>query len=196
MNKQRGVIALIWLYLAGAVLLTGALTGLVVAWKSYTTGLDRIGYDRGVAETTAAYQKRDNVALQAALAAQQRAEVRADQAERDAAAAQSVASSNYLKGVDDGRKKTAALVAAAHAGELRLRDPGARSGSSAACPPATGPASTASAPAGGDGAAGGELSAAAGEFLLSLAGEADDLARQLAAAQAVIVSDRALCNGP
>jgi hypothetical protein len=187
---------LIWLYLASALLLTGALTGLVVAWNSYTTGLDKQGYDRGVAETTKIFQKRDNLQLQAAVAAQRAAEVRAAQAERDAATAQSVASSNYRKGVDDGRKKTAALIAAARAGELRLRDPGDRPGSSPACPPATGPASTAAAPAGGDGAAGDQLSAAASEFLLAFAGEADDLTRQLAAAQAVIVSDRALCNGP
>ena len=196
MNRQRGVIALIWLYLAAAFILVAVLTGLVVAWKSYTTGLDKAGYDRGAAETTKAFQKRDNAQLQAALAAQRAAEVQAAQAERIAATAQSVASDNYLKGVDDGRKQSVALVAAARAGELRLRDPGNRPGTSSACPPATAPAPTAAASAANHDAAGAQLSAEAVEFLLALAGEADDTARQLAAAQAVILSDRVLCNGP
>jgi hypothetical protein len=195
MNKQRGVIAMIWLVMAGLIAVGVVLTGLVVAWNSYTTRLDKAGYDRGVAETTAAYQQRDNAQLQAVVAAQKAAEDRAARAERDAATAQSVASANYSKGVKDGQVKTAALVASARAGALRLRDPGRQVGTGPACNP-VGQATVAAPAAGGDGGAGAQLSAAASEFLLALAGEADDTARQLGAAQAVIVSDRALCNAP
>ncbi len=187
---------MVWLYLAGAIAVIVALTGLVLAWNKYTAGLDQKGYDRGVAETTAAFQKRDNAQLQAALAAQHAAEVLAAQAERTALKSQSDASQAYSKGVNDGKAKTAVLVAAARAGSLQLRDPGNQTG---ACPARSGPtgeASLAGPAAGGDGGTGAKLSAEASGFLLALTGEADDTARQLAAAQAVITSDRVLCNAP
>lgn len=81
------------------------------------------------------------------------------------------------------------------AGALRLRDPGARP---TACSPGAEPAgraATASATS-GDGAAGGELSSAAAEFLLGLAAEADDVVAQLSAAQHQLIEDRRLCGTP
>lgn len=196
MNRQTGTIAPIWLYLAGAIALIAALAGLVTVWDGYTNGLDKKGYDRGVSETTADWQKRDNAQLQAALAAQSEAEARAAHAESEAAAAQSAASENYQRGVKDGKAKTDALVAAARAGDLRLRDPGNQAGSGAARGNQAGAAQTAAGTGGCYGAAGAKLSVEASEFLLGLAGEADDTARQLAACQVILVSDRRLCNGP
>lgn len=203
-NGQRGVIAPIWLYLAGAIAVMLALAGLIKVWDNYTTGLVKGGYDRGVAETTATYTARDNAQLQAVVAAQRQAEIRAAKAESDAATAQALASSNYAKGVEDGKAKTAARVAAVHTGNLRLRDPGSQARACPAVAATTAKAASAG-PAGGSdahpaaelsAAPAGFLSTAASDFLLGLTGEADDVARQLAAAQAIIVSDRKLCNGP
>ena len=195
-NSQRGVIASVWLYLAGAIALCVAIAGLIHVWNGYTDRLDKQGYDRGVAETTGAFQKRDNAQLQAALAAKTAAEDRAAQLEAVAATAQSNATKAYSKGVKDGQAKTATLVAAARAGALQLRDPGNQTG---ACPTGggqTGEGQAAGSPSGGDGAQGAVLSGSASQFLLELTGEADEVAKQLAAAQAVIISDRELCNAP
>ena len=194
MNKQRGEIAPIWLYLAGAIALVLALTGLVAAWESYTTGLDKKGYDRGVSETESAYKTRDNKQLQAALAAQEAAEDRAAQAEAKADAAAAVASNNYQKGVQDGQKQTDARIAAVGAGTLRLSDPGHQARPSPACGLGIGASSPLTAVSGSDDAAPAGLSAEASGFLLKLTGEADDTARQLALAQARILSDIETCN--
>lgn len=196
MNKQRGIIAMVWLYLAGAIALCVAITGLIYAWSSYTAKLDKRGYDRGVAETTAAFQKRDNAQLQAVIAAKTAAEDRAVRLEQKAAEAQAKASKSYAKGVNDGKAKTARLVAAARAGALRLRDPGNQTGGCTAGSNQAGAASPAGAAAGSNGSKGAEFSSAASEFLLNLTGEADEIARQLTAAQQVIMSDRVVCNAP
>lgn len=176
-----------------AIVVIGAGVG---AFHKYTTGIDAKGYARGVLETKTEYVNRDNAQLKAAIAAQVEAEKRANEAEAKAAAAQTLASANYQKGVKDAQAKTASLVAAARSGALRLRDPGAKA---ANCPSVSHPVGEAqiTAPASGsDGQTGGELSTAASEFLLRLTGEADQIARQLALAQDVITSDRALCNSP
>lgn len=193
---QHGIIAPIWLYAAAAIALMVALAGLIKVWNNYTTALDKKGYDRGVAETTAAYTKRDNSQLQAALAAQTVAEGVAATAERKAATAQSDASKAYNKGVNDGKAKTAQLVAAAKSGALRLRDPGNQAGTSTACNNQVSQSSVAGPAAGSDAGTGTLISAAASDFLLQLTGEADDTALQLAACQVILVSDRVLCNAP
>lgn len=193
MRYQRGNI---YFYIAGVLAFLGLMWGVIHAWHSYTAGLDKAGYDRGVAETTAAFQKRDNAQLQAALAAKDAAEMRAAKLEQDAATAQSNASKAYAKGVKDGKAATDARIADIHSGKLGLRDPGSKAG---ACPPSSseaGKAETNGPTSGSDASAGTELSGQASEFLLNLTGEADEVVKQLAAAQAVIVLDRALCNAP
>lgn len=168
---------------------------LVFAWTQYTAKLEKAGYDRGVKDTQADYALRDNKQLREALVAQAAAEKRANAAEAKAAAAQTLATTNYQKGVKDANDKTASRLAAVDAGTLRLRDPG----QIAACPSVSdsaGKTQAASPVPGGNGQTGGNLSTAASQFLLSLTGEADQLARQLALAQEVITSDRELCNIP
>lgn len=203
MKRQRGI-AIGWLYLIGVVVLLGAITGLVVAWDNYTTGLDEKGYDRGVAESTAAYTKRDNVRLQRVLAELKTAQAKAKALEEQYAAAQATADANYKRGVKDGQAKTAARIAAARAGDLKLRDPGNQGGTGPACNPGPAKGETATTAAGGNaapagqlpGSDGGILSAEASTFLLALTGEADEVVKQLTAAQATIVQDRVLCNSP
>lgn len=181
-----------WPEMLAAALIAGG----VYAFHNYTTGIDAKGYARGVLETKAEYVNRDNAQLKEAIAAQAAAEKRANAAEAKAAAAQTLATTNYQKGVKDANDKTAARLAAVGAGTLRLRDPAGKTTNCAALGDSTGKTQTASPAPGGDGQTGSELSGAASQFLLNLTGEADQIARQLALAQDVIASDRQLCNSP
>ena len=92
----------------------------------------------------------------------------------------------YQKRLTDAQILHDADVAAARAGAIVLHDPGAP-----ACPAGDRSAGPVAAPASvSDGPARPGLSAAANEFLLSLADEADQLVNQLTACQAVITADR------
>jgi len=168
----------------------------VFAFHKFTESLDAKGYARGVLETKAEYVNRDNVALKEALAAQHQAEINAAAADARATAAQTLASTNYQKGVKDGKTQTEQRIAAVNNGSLRLRDPAAKALVCPAFGDSAGKAQVARPAGGGDGQAGGELSTTASEFLLRLTGEADQIARQLGLAQAVIISDREMCNSP
>lgn len=185
MTKER---ALIWL--VGVIALLVAIMLAVKAWDSFTARLDKRGYDRGVAETESRVKTRDNQQLLLAITKQKAAEVRAGEAEAEAAKSQLAAETSYRKGVKDGEAKTAARVAAVRAGD-RLRDPGAD-----ACAPArpgSGEAQSADAKPGSNDKAGGQLSGAATEFLLTLTGEADAVTRQLTLAQSEITTIVELC---
>jgi len=196
-KAQEGVIALVWLYVGAAILVLLALAGLVKVWSNYTSGLVKEGYDHGVAETTASYTKRDNAQLQAVVVAQRQAEDRAAKAEADAAKSQSLASANYQRGILDGKTKLAAFIDSARAGGIELRDPGSQAGTGPACDNQAGKAETTGAAGVGNGQAGGGLlSKDATVFLATEANRADEIVLQLTAAQAVIVSDRTLCNSP
>ena len=193
MNRQSGVIAGGYIWLAGGIAAIAALTGLVVAGNKYAASLDAKGYSRGVAETTAAFQKRDNAQLQAVVAAQKVAEVRAAAAEDVASQAQETARSAYSKGIASGKAQTARLIAAS----TRLRDPGASPGT---CPAGSGPIGApevAAGPAGDSGHdGGGGLSDQATQFLLSEADRANAVVLKLNDARARILSDLTVCNQP
>lgn len=196
LTRQRGVIAAVWLYFMAAVLLIGAITGLVTAWNVYTKRIEAQGYERGRSETESAYKTRDNAQLTEVIAKLKAAEKRAKDLEDAKSAADNLAVANYQKGVQDGKAKTAAFIADVRAGRIRLSDPGAQTRPSTTVCSGTGQSTSIAATSGGNGEARVNLSAAASGFLLTLTGEADDTARQLAAAQAIIVSDRVLCNAP
>lgn len=148
----------------------------------------------GMAAVEAAWQKRE-ATQQAQHAAQiNNLQQAARQAERDSADAMSAIANDYERKLTDAKNRRAADIAAMRAGTLRLRDPGA-----APVPACAGTAAEAGAGAGRrDGGASGELPAApagllsnqASEFLVNLAADADDVARQLAACQQVIINDR------
>lgn len=172
-----------------AVVLAAALGAL---WYAYTTIDDR-GYTRGKAETEAAFVKRDNKALQDALT--KVAALEADRRARESAHEQALQQirDQHRKDEDHAKRQRDADVAAAIAGTLKLRDPGAAV-RAAQCDRGAGPA-PGSAAGLGDGAAGGELSGAAAEFLLQLVHDADRNTRQLGEAQRVIEAQRRTCNG-
>lgn len=110
----------------------------------------------------------------------------AREVERAKAAAVAAVSADYQRRLNDANKQRAADADAIRAGTLRLRDPGAAGVVSSGDRSAD-----TAAPAGGcDGRASGELSGAAAQFLFDLAADADQVAMQLQACQAVIIEDR------
>lgn len=115
--------------------------------------------------------------------------------ERAGAERLAAVSADYQKELVNAKTAKDRAVADLRAGRLVLRDPGA-----AGCATGGGAAAPAGAGAGGrDGAPPGELPRAAegvlseraSEFLIGLASEADEVARQLAACQGVVRADRA-----
>lgn len=114
-------------------------------------------------------------------------------AEQKHAADMAALAADYERKLTDANKQRAADLAAVRTGALRLRDPGA---TVPACPGATAQAGPAA--GGSDGPATGQLSAApagllsdqTSSWLVDFAADADDVARQLASCQQVIVQDR------
>ena len=78
MNRQRGAIAAVYLYLLAAVGVAGGL------WWLHNT-IDEAGYNRGVKETKADYALRDNAALVKANKALKDAEDKVRELERKSA---------------------------------------------------------------------------------------------------------------
>ena len=162
--------------------------GLLVAWGASLFGVGWWQNDAGhVAERTT-WQTRENGELRTANATIKALQEQARKDEQTHAAALAAVSTDYERKLSDANKQRAADAAALRAGTLRLRDPNppglrACGGLGAKVGPS---------PGGRDGAQGGELSEAAAGFLLGLASDADDVARQLAACQAVVVKDREL----
>ena len=158
----------------------------LVVWAGSLVAVGSWQNDAGhVAERTV-WQTRDNNELKLANAHILNLETAYRAAEQQYAQNQADISTKYQKEQQDAKRKTDALFASYRAGTFRLRDPGA-SGKNT-CGGASGQAATGT--GGRDGSTTGELSGAAAEFLLGLTGEADAVAIQLSACQAVIVSDR------
>lgn len=193
-KSQRGIVEG-WILLIGVLLLIGAVTGLVVAWKSYTDGIDKKGYDRGVKETTTAYAQRDNEALK--LKAARISELETSARAMEAKHAQQLAAieTKRIKEKSDAKAQHERDQADIAAGKRKLFDPNAIACQSGVGDQRAG-AETSAGTAGSNGGATGELSRQATEFLYDFANDADDLARQLASAQAVIIEDRVTCNQP
>jgi len=95
---------------------------------------------------------------------------------------------DYERKLTDGKKQRDADVAAAHNGTFKLRFDRA----SPTCPSPSGPAQTPSAPGGRDGTETVELPGPIAADLLALVNDADQVADQLAACQAIVNIDRGL----
>lgn len=100
------------------------------------------------------------------------------------------ADQRLTEALNDERAKSEAAVAAVRAGTVRVRDrftcPATGSGQLSNPGTGTGP---------GDGAAAHGLQSTDVEFLLRLAGEADEVAQRLKACQAIVRADRAAASG-
>lgn len=159
---------------------------LIVAWIASLAGVGYWQNDAGhVAERTT-WQTRENIELRTANDKIKTLEEGARKTEQDKAVALAAISTDYERKLSDANKQRASDAAAVRAGTLRLRDPdppGLRACGGVAPETSAGTGRR-------DGGAAGDLSAAASGFLLDLANEADDVARQLTACQRVVTEDR------
>jgi len=168
------------LYLAGIAALGGALW-----WTHHYIYTE--GYNAAKTEVTAQYAARDKEAEAKAQAKIKELEATRRAVEKEAEDSINRIANQFEKERQNANKIQADLRARLAAGTLRLRDPGAASANAdSECRVSQASAAT----SGSDGGTTGQLSTAASDFLISLAGEADEVARQLAACQAVIRSDR------
>lgn len=160
--------------------------GAMLLWLASLAGVGYWQNEAGHVAERSTWQGRENTELRTANDKIKTLEEDARKAEQAKAAALASIATDYERKLSDANKQRAADVAAVRAGTLRLRDPdppGIRASGSVAPETAPGPGR-------GDGGAAGELSAAASGFLLDLANEADDVARQLTTCQRVVTEDR------
>lgn len=182
-NSQRGFVW--WAYALAAA---GSLAAIYLAYNT----IDGRGYDRGKSETESTYKTRDNAALTQAIATVQR--LQKERATQELAHQSRLAEINeaHQKDKADAQKIHARNLAAARAGTLKLRDPGATAyAANSDRSPAAAPAAAVT---GGDAAQGRELSGTSADFLLGLTAEADEITRQLGLAQQIIVEQRRACR--
>ena len=162
------------------------LLALVLAWIGSLAG---VGYWQNEAGHTAervVWQARDNAELAKANQTIHDTEEKYRAEERSHVMALEAIGEAQNQKDQDNEKKTASLIAAAHAGAYRLSDPGT---------PANEPvdyhlSKVASGPGLGNGSQGRELSKELAAFLTSEAGRADGLVEQLSSCQQIIQDDR------
>lgn len=156
----------------------------VVLAVFYSYGQQQFGL--GEKAERATWLARENAQLTKANAKIKQLEEKYRQREQDAADALAVISTQYQKDLNHVKTEKDRVIAALRGGAFRLRIPVAASLSAYG-----GSAAEAAAPAcGRDGGARAELSIEASEFLVGLASEADEVAKQLGACQAAINADR------
>lgn len=192
--RQKGSTAL--LYLGGFIALAAIGAGVFFGAKSYIDGVDSKAFTRGQSEAEAAYVKRDNEALAAATQHIKMLQARVRASEAEAAKGVATIDKNHQKELEDAKKRANRDVANARSGALRLRDRWrnkARTCTAERDRSADSPTTGASGST--DEKAGTELSRAATEFLLGEANRADAVARQLGAAQSLILEYVEAVNG-
>ena len=162
-----------------ALLVIAAIVGAIYSYGQQQFGL-------GENTEKARWQARENKELTEANAKIQTLEEKYRAQEHWHAEQLAAVSKNYQEELKHAKAEKERVITGLRLGDIRLRIPFARTF-------ASGGNSTAAALAcatGRDGQARCELSPAAAEFLVGYASECDDVARQLSAAQAVIIKDR------
>lgn len=194
MNRRRRARGFALLQLGMALAALALIAGIVYGVESYLEGIrteaDKAGYERAMGQVA----KRDNKALLDAQARVNVLEAEKRALEQKAADDQAVISANYQKGLKNEKTRTDRFIADVRAGRIVLRDPGQRPAAGAADGVRSPGTEAAAGACRCDGPAGTQLSDAAAEFLLLLAGEADDAVQQLDACQAVVRKDREICR--
>lgn len=160
--------------------LAGALLG---GWS-----LDRAGYRRGVLAAELRYAARDADAAREAAVRIHTLQSQARAAEQAAAQRLAAVSTDYQRRLANAATENERMRRALAAGDLRLRFPRAEPGPADGARGGT--AETGTAAAGCNGPEAGELPRAVALDLWQLAADADAVAEQLAACQAVIRADR------
>lgn len=165
------------------ILAVAALAGALVGGWS----LDRAAYKRGVAAVEARYAARDAEAARQAAQRVDELQAQARAAEQAAAARLAAVSTDYQRRLASAATENDRMRRALAAGDVRLRFPRTE-------PAADGPrgaaAETGAAAAGCHGPEAGQLPRAVALDLWQLAADADAVAEQLAACQAVLRGDR------
>ncbi len=186
-SRQRGeaMNRTAWIGLA-KLIAVGALVGLALAAFN---GHGRQQYQAGRQDERNNWLQRDNEALRIANGRIATLQQAAREKEQTHGKAMDGIAAQHQKDLKDARTEQDRVIADLRARNLRLRVPVIAS-TSAAC--RGGGAGIEAGPGTGqrDGEATAELSDAAAEFLVGLASEADDVARQLSACQAVVIADR------
>ncbi|WP_413460197.1 lysis system i-spanin subunit Rz [Herbaspirillum huttiense] len=145
-------------------------------------------YTNGQQAERTTWLTKENAALTRANNRIKELEEQARSAEAKHGQAMASISAQYQKDLKNERLAKDRAIDAVRRGELRLYDPGVRAtgdnrvGGGQAC-------ATDATTIGRDGATRSQLSESASEFLLALAGEADEVVRQLTACQAVVKAD-------
>lgn len=172
----------------------GMLTALAFGAIRYVNGVDAKAFERGRKQAEAAYAQRDNEALRSAHAEIDRLNLRIRAQEDQLTAKGAEIDQRRQKEIDDARAQRERDIVAVRAG-FRLRDPGC-AGSATGIPGSAGSSgrAPATAPGVGDDAARCRLSGEATEFLLGEADRADEVVRQLGAAQELIREYRRILN--
>lgn len=160
------------------------LLGAVLVSAGYTYGEKQFAL--GEQAERSAWQTRENDQLLVANAQIKRLEEMYRQQEQDAADAIAIISFNYQKDLKHVQAEKDRAIAGLRDGTFRLRLPAA----SGLHPNGGAASEVATASCGCDGGKGAELSLAASEFLVGLASEADEVAKQLGRCQEVIIEDR------
>lgn len=146
-------------------------------------------YTAGQQDERSTWLQRDNAALR--IANEQIATLQQEARDQEQAHGQAMAdiAAQHQKDLKDARTEKDRVIADLRARNLRLRVPVVAT-TSGAC--SGGGAGSEAGPGAGqrDGETTAELSGAAAEFFVGLASEADDVARQLSACQAVVIADR------
>ena len=162
---------------------------LLVAWLASTAAVGYWQRHDGAAQVMVACQRTQAAESARATVAIQAAQTAARAREQQYAAGLTTISTTYQEALTHAQTQHTSDLAAIRSGALRLRVqyPAAasvRSGDSSA-------STTAATSGGRDGSQGTDLPGSVAVDLLALADDADNIARQLAACQAVIVQDRA-----
>lgn len=160
--------------------------GLVLAWFASLVAVGHWQHEDGMVDERVAWQGKENIELVRRANTIQRLNDEARASETAHAKALFRIGENHALEADRIRRETEGRVADAAAGRLRLRCP-----STPAVPADPGGSAEASvASSGRNGSAGSELHPTAAATLLRIGGDADAVAAQLAACQAVIRADR------
>lgn len=143
-----------------------------------------IGWMDGARHEGAKAVARERDAAQAVAARVQALQTQVRETEERHAQALANVSADYQQRMNNAIQVRAADHAALHSGALRLHDPAGSASCGSAAP------EIAAGSSGRDDRTPGELSGSAAEFLLDFAHDADDVARQLAACQRIVIEDR------
>lgn len=168
-----------WVKLLGALLIVVAIIGAIYSYGQQQFGL-------GETSEKSIWLKRENIELVDANAKIKTLEEKYRTRERKHAEQLAEVSARYQEDLKHAKDEKERVITGLRIGDIRLRIPVART----FAPGGNSAAATLACTAGRDGQARCELSSAAAEFLVGFASECDETARQLGAAQAVIVQDR------